>query len=148
MWRVRRTDIDVMRLHYGRSARRDRLPCLNDERRDPFPVSQSRALKAFQVLDDGASQGGGIDVGHKKVSFQREEVRLRNGSAINSRSVLAFSLPSAGRAGEDQVRSVILNPPPSLTLPAEGREQAGISGSDCAPVPELCQPDFLPGEAH
>ena len=33
--------------------------------------------------------------------------------------------------------SVILNSPPSLTLPAEGREQAGNSGSYCAPVPYL-----------
>ena len=83
MWRVRRTDINVMRLHYGRSARRDRLRCLNDERRDPFPVCQPRTLEAFQVLDDGASQCGRIGIGHKKVSFQREEVRLRTRLSIS-----------------------------------------------------------------
>ena len=65
----------------------------------------------------------------------RDIALVRNRLETTTRFPSLSSLPSAGRAGEGGGWSIrFATRPPSLTLPAEGREQEGNSGSCFEPV--------------
>ena len=70
---------------------------------------------------------------------------LETGGAITSRSASGILPPLGGEGGGWSSR--FATRPPSLTLPAEGREQEGNSGTYCVPVPYLSLDSFTEGLA-